>query len=195
MGSIVSESKRLIIAVDLINAFSPRELYPETELPVTMLDASRRRNINRILHLGDSPSVRTVFIQDAHVSEDFIRMHEPRHAVKGSPQAMRMGWVYTPQHAQTFTKNTYDGTTNSSFVRFLRHENPSEIIVIGTSTGVCVLHTMEGVLRLGFSPVTLIEDACGDMFPRRHAFTIRKLLSGSSIRVLSTVELCESTEN
>lgn len=168
-----------------------RALYTGTQLPVEMLSADRRRNINLCSRWAETNTHSVIFLNDAHKYEDFARLHEPVHAVRGTQQCELMDWVYMPQNAMMFIKRHYNGTSTPEFLSFMKSKTFWPIFVCGTSTGVCVRYTIEGLQRIGFTRICVIEDACADLFPARHADCIHQWQSSGLIRVINTTSLLQ----
>ena len=177
-------NKTALLVIDLINAFSPRELYSKTQLPVEQLTVDRRNNINNLLHWAETNQILTIFINDAHHHEDFKRMNEPVHALHDTEQSELMDWVYQPQNSLIIKKRTYDGTSNPKLIEKLKSNHISKIIIIGTSTGACVLRTIKGLMNNGFHNIFLVENACADIFPIRHKQCIQLIKDLEKIEVI-----------
>ncbi len=178
--------------MDLVQAFAPADLGSPGELPVNQLTAERRDNINKLLHFGESQHWGVFFLNDAHRSEDFTKLHEPPHALYGTPSSALMPWVYRPSDAKTFEKRTYNGCAGTPLVEELRNSGVVSIIIIGTSTGKCVLHTLLGLRKAGFQDITLIADACADLYPSRHRQALRQLCENQLATILLTTDILPS---
>lgn len=70
------------------------------------------------------------------------------------------------------TKHTYDGFYQTKLHSMLRKKGVRTLYVAGMDTGVCVLNTMLSAFNMGYR-VRLIESACTDSRPGRHAHTLR----------------------
>jgi len=184
-----------LLAIDLIKAFSPRNLYSKTQLPVDQLTLDRRNNINNLLHWAETNKILTIFVNDAHHYEDFKRMNEPVHALHDTEQSELMDWVYQPKNALLIKKRTYDGTTNPKLIAFLKSNQISQMVVIGTSTGACVLRTIDGLKNKGYHEILLVEDACADIFPIRHKQTIKILNQTGKFEVILTKSIILKVES
>jgi len=181
-------NKTALLAIDLIKAFSPRDLYSKTQLPVDQLTSDRRSNINKLLHWSETNKFLTIFISDAHHYEDFERMNEPVHALHDTEQSELMDWVYQAKNALIIKKRTYDGTTNPKLIEMLKDNKISRLIIIGTSTGACVLRTIKGLMNRGYKDILLVEDACADIFPIRHRKSIQMMKNLEKFNVIMTKE-------
>ncbi|MBD3351752.1 MAG: isochorismatase family protein [Candidatus Lokiarchaeota archaeon] len=179
----------ILIVIDLINAFSPIELYKLSEMPVEQLDLKRRKNINNVINWAQKNHILTTFICDSHFPNQFENSKEIPHALVGSEQTQIMSWVNVPKDSKIFQKHTYNGSKNEEFIKLLKDHHVNSFIILGTSTGACVYKTATGLKKKGFQDICIVEDACADYFPDRHYLTINKILGDKLFNIVFSNEL------
>jgi nicotinamidase-related amidase len=88
----------------------------------------------------------------------------------------------------TVAKSHFDGCEDGLAERLrvpLRPE-PTDVVVAGCETHVCLMQTAHGLQRAGFT-VWVAADACGTRFPADHELALARLRQSGA--VLATVEM------
>ncbi len=177
------------MVIDLINAFGPEPFSPTPELPVSAINAEFCAKTNAIIDFFSKHGCHILFLCDHHSEADFIRMNEPPHARIGTKAAELMTWIHQPPDSHIFRKRTYDGSTNPQLVEYLKKHNIANCFALGTSTGVCVRHSIEGFIAKGITPWYVVEDLLGDIFPSRHRYFLQYFLNHSEIHLTTATEI------
>ena len=102
-----------------------------------------------------------------------------------------MAWIHQPPNSHIFHKRTYDGSTNPQLVAYLKDHNITHSFALGTSTGVCVRHSIEGFIAKGIAPWYLVEDLLGDIFSARHRYFLMYFRNHPQIHLVNSIEIRE----
>ena len=106
-----------------------------------------------------------VFLRDYHDPDDKEFEMFPIHCVAGSPETrivLELARFTALPKSVVVNKTRYSGFFGTYLDRFLREENPDELIVVGVCTDICVLFTVAD-LRMRDYKVTVPED-CVETF-------------------------------
>jgi nicotinamidase-related amidase len=108
----------------------------------------------------------------AQYSDTPMRAHcmatNPNFPQPGPDDTCSTSWARAVDGETIIFKSTFDGFHLTSLEDHLRREGVLNVIMCGMLTSICIHSTALGAVHRGFA-VTLVENACLDRTPERHA--------------------------
>ncbi len=133
-----------LLIVDMMKAFFqptgnlklPKNLSKVSQAVKTLLDECRSRNIP-VAYVNDA-------FQQPEAPIDYHFKLWGIHAIKGDPKADVIDLLAPTERDFVIEKKIYDGFYNTRLDTILRELNVNTVIVTGTWTDACVIHTVMG---------------------------------------------------
>ncbi|RME63425.1 MAG: cysteine hydrolase [Caldilineae bacterium] len=146
-------------------------------------------NIQRLLAKAREAGVHVVYTQDTHFDGDPEWSIWPEHCRHGS-----WGWQIVdelrPAEGDLICeKNRYDGFYGTWLEHFLRVWGVKNVVIVGTVSSICVLHTAASA-GLRWYNVVVPADGVSALTPFDQALTLRQvswLYTGSVVRSVEDV--------
>ncbi len=162
-------AKTALIVVDMQNDFIRRGgalFVPGTRQ--TLLP------IQRLLKKARKKGVMTVFTQCWHQADDPEFQIRGAHARAGTPGA-EIFRTLSPRPQDIFIKKlTYDAFHGTSLDLLLRRQGIRNVLIVGTVSNICVLHTAGKASLYGYR-VVVAEDGVSSLIPFDQAFALRQV--------------------
>ena len=118
--------------------------------------------------------VPVIFTQDWHRGDDPEFSIWPSHAVEGTRGA-RVAPALKPLAKDFFIrKRTYDAFFSTDLDLLLRQKNIQNLVISGTVSNICVLHTAGSARLRGFE-ITVAADAISSLTPFDQASALRQV--------------------
>ncbi len=130
--------------------------------------------IRSLLHEAREKGVRAVFTQDWHRTDDAEFRIWPVHAVAGTPGAEVIGPLEARDDELRVKKLRYDAFYGTSLDHLLRLSGVRNVVVTGTVSNICVLHTVGKAALHGYR-VVVAEDGISSLDPFDQALTLRQI--------------------
>lgn len=109
--------------------------------------------IHKLLAAARETGRSVVFVEDHHLPNDpELRVHGP-HAMKGTPEAEPIAEIQPLPDEQRIEKRSYSGFRNTNLDLVLRSLGVETVVIIGVTTGGCVLHTAYEAFALGYDVI------------------------------------------
>jgi nicotinamidase-related amidase len=173
-------SETALIVVDMQNDFA-REggtlFVPDT--------AETIEPIGRLLDKARKAGATVVFTQDWHRPDDAEFKIWPVHAVAGTPGAEVIDPLEAREDEIRVTKLRYDAFHGTSLDHLLRLKGIRNVVVVGTVSNICVLHTAGKASLHGYR-VVVAEDGISSLDPFDQALALRQVTEVFSGEVCSS---------
>lgn len=158
-----------VIVVDMQNDFARRggALFVE--------DAEKAiPAIRRVLEKARDAGAVVVFTQDWHMEDDPEFAIWPPHAIAGTEGAEIVKELRPLNSEKIVRKVRYDGFYGTDLDHYLRIKGVKNVVVSGTVSNICVLHTA-GSAALRWYRVVVPVDAIGAITPFDQMATLRQI--------------------
>lgn len=130
--------------------------------------------IRRLLGRARAKGVLTVFTQDWHRPDDAEFRIWPVHAVEGTPGAEVIRPLGVREDEVRVRKLRYDAFYGTSLDHLLRLHGVRDVVVVGTVSNICVLHTAGKAALHGYR-VAVAEDGISSLAPFDQALALRQI--------------------
>ena len=158
-----------LIVVDMQNDFARHGgalFVPDT--------ADTIEPIRSLLHEAREKGATVVFTQDWHRPDDAEFRIWPVHAVAGTPGAAVIDPLEARDDELRVKKLRYDAFYGTSLDHALRLNNVRNVVVTGTVSNICVLHTAGKAALHGYR-VVVAEDGISSLDPFDQALALRQV--------------------
>lgn len=115
-----------------------------------------------------------IFTQDWHRADDPEFSMWPAHAVEGTRGAQVIPELKLMSKDYSIRKRTYDAFFSTDLDLLLRQKNIQNLVISGTVSNICVLHTA-GSARLRGYEITIVGDAISSLTPFDQASALRQI--------------------
>jgi len=160
--------KRAIIVIDMIRGFL------EPGYPLYCGDEARKiiPNVAALLDgCGKDDSV--LILRDRHEPDDEEFKQFPPHCIRGTVECECIPELYK-QPCSLVIKQHYDGFYDTCLDVWLDSAQPSEVVVVGVCTDICVMYTVAGLRNRGY-PVTIYSDCVASFSRLGHLFALEHM--------------------
>ena len=107
-------------------------------------------NIQQLVESARATGRHVLYVEDNHLTTDpELRVHGP-HAMKGTPEAEPIQELQPAPDECRFEKRSYSGFRDTGLDVTLRAMGVSTVVLVGVTTGGCVLHTASDAFALGY---------------------------------------------
>lgn len=130
--------------------------------------------VRRLLDRARAKGVMTVFTQDWHRPDDAEFRIWPVHAVEGTPGAEVIRPLGAREGDIRIRKLRYDAFYGTSLDHLLRLNGVRNVLVVGTVSNICVLHTAGKAALHGYR-VVVAEDGISSLAPFDQALALRQI--------------------
>jgi len=167
---VLDRVRTALLITDMQNDF----VRPEGRLCVPTALATVNP-IKGLLDKAKAAGVRTVFVQDTHLRPDKETAIWPEHCVKDT-----WGWQFVDEllplaHELVLQKSRYDAFYGTSLDHYLKTVwEISTLIVVGTVSNICVLHTV-GSANLRWLKVVVPADGISALSSFDQALTLHQI--------------------
>ena len=158
-----------LIVVDMQNDFARQDgalFVPDS--------ADTIEPIRSLLHEAREKGATVVFTQDWHRSDDTEFRIWPVHAVAGTPGAEVIDSLEARDDELRVKKLRYDAFYGTSLDHLLRLSGVRNVVVTGTVSNICVLHTAGKAALHGYR-VVVAEDGISSLDPFDQALALRQV--------------------
>ena len=162
-------SETAVIVVDMQNDFAREGGALFVQDALNTIDP-----IRELLAKSRGEGVLTVFTQDWHRPDDFEFRIWPVHAVAGTPGAEVIDSLEVRDNDLQIRKMRYDGFFGTSLHHLLSLRDIKNVLVVGTVTNICVLHTAGKASLYGYK-VAVAEDGTSSLDPFDQALGLRQV--------------------
>jgi len=162
-----------VVVVDMQNGFCHPDgsLYaPESEAAI--------EPVRDLVERGRAAGASLVFTRDVHPPEQFEDAHYydeferwGEHVVEGTWETAVVGELPVEDADHVVTKHTYDAFYRTDFEGWLDTHGVDDLVICGTLSNVCVLHTAASAGLRDFRPV-VVEDAVGYIEPDHRDYSL-----------------------
>jgi nicotinamidase-related amidase len=114
-----------------------------------------------------------IYTQDWHTVNDREFKIWPKHCVKSTPGAQVIDELKPTKGSIRIRKVTYDPWFDTDMDRILSRKHLKNLIVTGTVSNICVMHTVGGAALRGYR-VTVPEDCVAALSPEDQAFALKQ---------------------
>jgi nicotinamidase-related amidase len=161
-------SKSALIVVDMQKDFAQKggKLF----VPGTKQTTAPIRSLIQKAREAGAP---IIFTQDWHRADDPEFSIWPPHVVEDTVGAQVIDELEPQKGDYYIKKRTYDAFFGTDLDLLLRQKGVKEVLIVGTVSNICVLHTA-GKARLSGYSVVLAEDAVSALNPFDQALALRQ---------------------
>lgn len=180
------QSKMALIIVDMLKSF----FQPTEKLPVSEYLLKVAENIKILVDECRKRGIPVIYANDAFLPAEVPIDHHFKlhgvHAVKGTPGAEVYDLIAPTEKDFVIEKKLYDGFYNTRLDSVLRELKVDTVMVTGTWTNCCVMHTVMGAWERLYQPI-VPEDTvtCPDESEHQHALRYMEKYYGAKIVNLS----------
>lgn len=190
LPNVVGAGDRVLLLVDVQHDFwgaRMEQQNPAFEENVTQLLSICREHDIEVVH------VHTEFDRElAKRSKSFAAIFGDRQlAVEGTVGAAPLDFAKPKSREKVFYKQSFGSFTNLDLAKYLKQRQPSEVLVAGLTTEMCVLATAMGAMDRGHV-AKLVGDCCGAPHPDVTRFVMARY--GFLFRPISFKSLAEPKE-
>jgi nicotinamidase-related amidase len=173
-----------IIVVDMINDFVTGELAISRAKDIIP-------NIRRLLDLARAKGIPILYACDSHSRDDpEVRLWGP-HAIAGSRGAEVVEEL-EPREGDLLVKKTrYSPFFGTDLDRLIRELGITELVLVGVSTDICILHTAADAFYRGYG-IIVPSDCVGAFTREDHERALEYMKRVYGARVVGSDELIKS---
>jgi nicotinamidase-related amidase len=158
-----------LIVVDMqVDFVSPKGKLFVPEAPKTI------PAIRGLIAKARKARVPVIFTQDWHRADDPEFSIWPAHAVEGTRGAQVVPELRPISKDYFIRKRTYDAFFSTDLDLLLRQKNIQNLVITGTVSNICVLHTA-GSARLRGYKIIVVADAISSLTPFDQAAALRQI--------------------
>lgn len=132
-----------------------------------------------------------IYTQDWHTVNDREFKIWPRHCVRSSPGAEVIEELKPTKGSMKIRKITYDPWFNTDMHRRLSKKHLNNLIVTGTVSNICVMHTVSGAALRGYS-VTVPEDCVAALSPEDQAFALKQFQTIYQAKIVKSKDVIKA---
>ncbi len=169
-----------IIVVDMINDFVTGRLGSHRAMSIV-------RNIRRVLDFAKEKELKVIYVQDCHKRSDFELAIWGPHALCGNPASKTIKELAPQKGDILLRKNTYSSFFNTGLDNILKKLKIREIVIMGTSTDICVQHTAADAFFRGFK-VVVPKDCVTSIDAKTHSSSLKYMQKMYGARILTSRE-------
>lgn len=175
--------KTALIVVDMQNDFASQGslLYnPATE--------AIKPQIRLLINQARKEGLPIIFTQDWHRADDPEFSIWPPHVVEDTVGAQVIDELEPQKGDYYIKKRTYDAFFGTDLDLLLRQKGVKEVLIVGTVSNICVLHTAGKARESGYS-VVLAEDAISALNPFDQALALRQASFLYQARIVNSKDI------
>lgn len=169
-----------IIIVDMINDFVTGKFGSHRAVTIV-------RNIRRVLDFAKKKELKVIYIQDCHKKGDFELAIWGPHALCGSAASKTVKELAPEKGDILLRKNTYSSFFNTDLERILKKLKIREVVIMGTSTDICVQHTAADAFFRGFK-VIVLRDCVTSIDAKTHNSSLKYMQKMYGAKILTSRE-------
>jgi len=158
-----------VIVTDMLRGFL------EKGYPLYIGDKARRiiPNVQKLLELGLARGARIFFVCDNHDPDDLEFKMFPPHCIAGTVEAEVIPEL-AKYPGEIIAKKRYSGFYNTRLDEKLKELSPEKLIICGTLTNICVLHTTADARNRDY-PVEVPIDCVASNDDKMHRFGLEHI--------------------
>lgn len=174
--------KRVLVVVDMIKGFvkestkdGPCKLFVKGAASIIPNILREMENANEI-----------IYVCDMHDPDDREFEKWGKHAVVNTEESEVVDELMTPSLPKSpflMGKKTFSGFYNTPLARVLNEEKPSEVVIAGVCTDICVFATALDACYRGHK-VTILKDCVYPLYPERGDYLLKYLVDMFGITVV-----------
>jgi len=159
---------KAVIVIDMIRGFL------EPGYPLYCGDEARKIIPNVVALLENiQADTWVVNLRDSHKPDDPEFQQFPPHCIRGTVECECMPELYTRPYPIVI-KRHFDGFYDTTLDEWLSRSQPTEVIVVGVCTDICVMYTVAGLRNRGYS-VTVYADCVASFNQAGHVFALEHM--------------------